>query len=967
MDWIKLESSFVVEDYQDLPQVNESAGSYTTSGLDLCQSAPVVVPKVVFEHFRGLESELGTGFCWNNLSLGDLQGATLRMSVMEYPPMVHLTTSNDPSSPEGFFIDILNILALRMNFKISYAFPREQEWGKLGEDGLWTGMVGDVMYGRADMAIGGLTINEERSNVVDFSQTIMTDDVTLNMKKPSGEALNIHAYMTIFSTDTWISILGVGIFSGVIIFYTHWHTQSQWSMVDSIELFGHLYILKGPNFDGKQALSIRMTLFVTSMFAFLIMTFYTADLTSRMTANEVPKTVSSFQDILDQDMELLIWPGTTTYDYIAQSEFGTPQYEIYQRLLSFGTLQTNLSYRTMKSLLQSDPKFVHLGTGTGYFVEDEIVSVKVDKHFSGRMMTLEEINHIDSVLLPSITICSKQPYKSRGHFFNRSSFEENAYTYEDLFHPSNVDIIQEWGLRMKEVMSQPWGRCFTFETDRMFIARESITLALAKDIEGVVAYVHDRGEEFWLTGDVFPYEVKTQGIKESSECSVRREVWFFFLLTVVEQEEEIYLYDFIAIVAGVMKHFAGRTLTIEEFYQVPKLKFPAFTVCSREPYKKRGHFFNQSAFEENTFHYDDLFHESHQNMMREKGVVMKSITSQVWGRCFNFKSEEEFSARENITLALIPDPPEITLFVHEPGEEFWLNADVFPEEMESEDLDETSDCSILREDFANLHYPGNNKHCSEWNLQEFFQCATQQVKEAIQVKGFYCQTVWWKHFFPNGTPECEMKDIPEIKSIGQWLEDGEEFPIQFPAKPWFYGCPYPCKHVRYSLDCKKSALENTYRYLRNQNQTTGPVFISLFSLLNKVESEEEIYLYDFIAIISGVGGSLGLFLGVSCLEGLMALVALIFGKCRVGPSEPKQDATFVEKNRHFMVKHLEGRTLTIEELYQYPQIKLPAFTICADEHYKQPGHFFNHSSYLENTYQYEEIFHESNLAKLQSK
>ena len=34
----------------------------------------------------------------------------------------------------------------------------------------------------------------------------------------------------------------------------------------------------------------------------------------------------------------------------------------------------------------------------------------------------------------------------------------------------------------------------------------------------------------------------------------------------------------------------------------------------------------------------------------------------------------------------------------------------------------------------------------------------------------------------------------------------------------------------------------------------------------KIETEEEMLIYDFSAIIAGVGGSLGLFLGFSCLQ-----------------------------------------------------------------------------------------------------
>ena len=39
-----------------------------------------------------------------------------------------------------------------------------------------------------------------------------------------------------------------------------------------------------------------------------------------------------------------------------------------------------------------------------------------------------------------------------------------------------------------------------------------------------------------------------------------------------------------------------------------------------------------------------------------------------------------------------------------------------------------------------------------------------------------------------------------------------------------------------------------------------------FYLKTKVETEEEILIYDFSEIVAGVGGSLGLFLGFSCFQ-----------------------------------------------------------------------------------------------------
>ena len=39
-----------------------------------------------------------------------------------------------------------------------------------------------------------------------------------------------------------------------------------------------------------------------------------------------------------------------------------------------------------------------------------------------------------------------------------------------------------------------------------------------------------------------------------------------------------------------------------------------------------------------------------------------------------------------------------------------------------------------------------------------------------------------------------------------------------------------------------------------------------------VETEEQILIYDFSAIVAAVGGSLGLFLGFSCLQALDPII-----------------------------------------------------------------------------------------------
>ena len=59
------------------------------------------------------------------------------------------------------------------------------DWGVLTGNGTFTGLIGDVQTGRADMAMSELTITLDRMAVVDFTYPHAMDSVTIVSPKPS--------------------------------------------------------------------------------------------------------------------------------------------------------------------------------------------------------------------------------------------------------------------------------------------------------------------------------------------------------------------------------------------------------------------------------------------------------------------------------------------------------------------------------------------------------------------------------------------------------------------------------------------------------------------------------------------------------------------------------------------------------------------------------------------------------------
>ena len=90
---------------------------------------------------------------------------------------------------------------------LSNVSPSDGEWGRLNSTtGLWTGLVGDLESGRADLCASSLTMTGERLRSVDFSTAIMEDVMTPfvanpeSMKGHSGAAdVNLAVFITVFT------------------------------------------------------------------------------------------------------------------------------------------------------------------------------------------------------------------------------------------------------------------------------------------------------------------------------------------------------------------------------------------------------------------------------------------------------------------------------------------------------------------------------------------------------------------------------------------------------------------------------------------------------------------------------------------------------------------------------------------------------------------------------------------------
>ncbi|XP_062373922.1 glutamate receptor ionotropic, NMDA 2A [Sardina pilchardus] len=133
-----------------------------------------------------------------------LTGTCMRNSV---PCRKHIKDNSTEGSYvkkccKGFCIDILKKISRIVKFTYDLYLVTNGKHGKKINN-VWNGMVGEVVYKKAVMAVGSLTINEERSEVIDFSVPFVETGISVMVSRSNG-TVSPSAFLEPFSPSVWV-------------------------------------------------------------------------------------------------------------------------------------------------------------------------------------------------------------------------------------------------------------------------------------------------------------------------------------------------------------------------------------------------------------------------------------------------------------------------------------------------------------------------------------------------------------------------------------------------------------------------------------------------------------------------------------------------------------------------------------------------------------------------------------------
>ncbi|XP_030630001.1 glutamate receptor ionotropic, NMDA 2C [Chanos chanos] len=211
---------------------------------------------------------------------------------------------------KGFCIDILKKLSRTIKFSYDLYLVTNGKHGKMVK-GIWNGMIGEVFYKRADMAIGSLTINEERSEIIDFSVPFVETGISVMVARSNG-TVSPSAFLEPYSPAVWVMmfVMCLTVVAVTVFVFEYFSPVGYNRSLVSAKAPGgptftigkSVWLLWGIVFNNSvpienpKGTTSKIMVLVWAFFAVIFLASYTANLAAFMIQEQYIDTVSGLSD-----------------------------------------------------------------------------------------------------------------------------------------------------------------------------------------------------------------------------------------------------------------------------------------------------------------------------------------------------------------------------------------------------------------------------------------------------------------------------------------------------------------------------------------------------------------------------------------------------------------------------------------------------------------------------------------------
>ncbi|XP_018570639.1 glutamate receptor ionotropic, kainate 1-like isoform X2 [Anoplophora glabripennis] len=246
---------------------------------------------------------------------------------------------------EGYSMDLIQEVANIIGFRFEFHLAEDKEYGKWDEKKKkWTGLVGDLLERKAQLAVCDLTITHQRREVVDFSMPFMTLGISILYKKEEKKDINMFAFLDPFSVSVWIYTATLYLIISVVLYFISRMTPGDWEnphpcdenpeeLENIWDIKNCLWLTLGSIMTQgcdilPKGISSRMAVSMWWFFSLIMTSSYTANLAAFLTKDRMEPTIDGAEALSKQTkIKYGVVDGGSTMAFFRDSNFST-----YQRM-----------------------------------------------------------------------------------------------------------------------------------------------------------------------------------------------------------------------------------------------------------------------------------------------------------------------------------------------------------------------------------------------------------------------------------------------------------------------------------------------------------------------------------------------------------------------------------------------------------------------------------------------------------
>uniref|UniRef100_A0A671TP22 Glutamate receptor, ionotropic, AMPA 1b n=1 Tax=Sparus aurata TaxID=8175 RepID=A0A671TP22_SPAAU len=268
---------------------------------------------------------------------------------------------------EGYCAELAAEIAKHVGFVYRLELVGDGKYGaRDSETKLWNGMVGELVYGKADVAVAPLTITLVREQVIDFTKPFMSLGISIMIKKPTKSKPGVFSFLDPLAYEIWMCIVFAYIGVSVVLFLVSRFSPYEWQGDDSDDedetlpssnqnqnqnqqkdketpeytndfgIFNSLWFSLGAFMQqgcdiSPRSLSGRIVGGVWWFFTLIIISSYTANLAAFLTVERMVSPIESAEDLAKQtEIAYGTLDGGSTKEFFRRSKIA-----VFEKMWSY--------------------------------------------------------------------------------------------------------------------------------------------------------------------------------------------------------------------------------------------------------------------------------------------------------------------------------------------------------------------------------------------------------------------------------------------------------------------------------------------------------------------------------------------------------------------------------------------------------------------------------------------------------